>query len=723
MSGRDVDALLAEMTLDEKASLTAGADVWRTVEVGRLGIRQVKMTDGPNGARGSTVNGVGVTSSLCIPSGSALGATWDREAVAEASAAVARQAREKSARILLAPTVNLHRHPLWGRNFEAFSEDPYLTGQLGTAYIKAVQAEGVVATVKHLVCNETEHERRMCSSEVDERALRELYLLPFEMAIREGNVKAVMTSYNRLNGRYLADDARILAGILRGEWGFDGIVMTDWWALLSTVEAAEAGLDIEMPGPGRSFGPALASAVREGAVKESFLDDKVRRMIGLFDQFGALDDEGEEIEQPSDTASDRDMCRRVAADAMVLLKNEASTLPLDIAGLSKVALIGPCAEELSIMGGGSARVRAHYSLSLAEILSGRLGGDVEVVTAKGCAMPSGPGQEGAGASDDAGLLAEAARAAGEADVAIVVVGTTPKWESEGYDRTSMDLPGEQAELVRRVIAANPRTVVVLNTGAPVTMPFASLAPALLQCWFGGEELARALVDVLVGDAGPGGRLPFSIPERVEHCPAFGNFPAESSKVLYGEGLLVGYRWYQARHLGVAYPFGHGLSYTTMKTGPARLSTDRLEEGGTVIVKVDVENTGPREGSEVVQVYVAPPGGGQRLPAGRLRPVRALKGFAKVRLGPGETATAEVALNERSFAYYDVADTAWPALAGRLHGIDEDSGRGLHRAEAGWYLDSGIYTVEVGRSCEDIVARLRIEVVGSVKPLPPSAPVG
>jgi len=724
---RDIEALVAAMTLEEKAALTAGVDTWRTAGVGRLGIGQVKMTDGPNGARGSTgEDSQSFTPSLCIPSGSALGATWDPEVVAQASAAVARQARDKSARVLLAPTVNLHRHPLWGRNFECFSEDPFLSGILAAGYIRAVQDQGVIATVKHLVGNESEHERRMCSSHIDERTLRELYLLPFEFAVREARVQAVMTSYNRLNGRYVADDGRILAEILRREWGFDGIVMTDWWALASTVEAAEAGLDIEMPGPARSFGPALGEAVGKGWAEEGWLDEKVRRLLTVFDRVGALDDPVGDVEEPKDTPQDRAMARRVAAEAIVLLKNDGGVLPVDPSHLRHVALIGPGAENLAIMGGGSAKVIAHYSLSLAEVLAGRLGPGAEVTLQAGCHIATGPGgasgAPGSGTSS-ADSIARAAELARQADIAIVVVGTNAYWESEGYDRTTMGLPGDQDELVGRVLDANPDSVVVVNSGAPVSLPFAGRARALLQCWFGGQELANALVDVLVGEAEPGGRLPTTLPERLEHTPAFGMFPAESSTVRYGEGTLMGYRWYEARQLPVLFPFGHGLSYTTMRVGPARASETTLPPGGGVTIEVDVENTGARAGSEVVQVYVAPPGGGTLLPGERLRPVKALKGFAKVRLGPGQKTTATIALNERSFAYYDVADTDWFEILERLHGRLPDSEYGVHRAQAGWYLDGGTYEVLVGRSSADICARLQIQVEGSNKPLPTTAPVG
>jgi beta-glucosidase len=587
----------------------------------------------------------------------------------------------------------------------------------------AVQDQGVIATVKHLVANESEHERHVCSSQVDERTLRELYLLPFEIAVREAGVMAVMTSYNRLNGRYLADDPRILSTVLRGEWGFKGIVMTDWWALASTEEAAEAGLDLEMPGPGRAFGPVLAEAVRQGRVKEAWLDAKVHRLLTVFDQIGALDDPGGDAEDATDRPEDRQVVRRAAAEATVLLRNAGGILPLDGSRLRRVALIGPAAEKLSIMGGGSVFVNAYGSVSLAEALRERLGPDVEVALEPGCHLVAARGEDPAPAEADAAAIAKAVALAGQADVAVVVVGTNSYWESEDYDRTSMDLPGNQVELVEKVLQANANTVVVINAGSPVALPFADRAPALLQCWFGGQELANALADVLVGDAEPGGRLAQTIPERIEHTPAYGNFPAESSVVRYGEGTLIGYRWYQARHLPVRFPFGHGLSYTTIRIGPARLSSSRLVAGGQVNVEVEVENIGPRAGGEVVQIYVAPPGGGNLLPGGRMHPVKALKGFAKVHLGAGEKTTVSVGLNERSFSYYDVADADWPRMLARMASGYPEVRKGLHRDQDGWYVDAGTYEIQVGRSCEDIAERFEIQVEGSPVPLPATAPLG
>jgi beta-glucosidase len=697
---------VAELTLGEKASLTAGIDFWHTAAIPRLGIASVKFTDGPNGARGETDSFQSVTPSICIPSATALGATWDPGLVAEASAAVARQARDKGARVLLAPTVNLHRHPLWGRNFEAFSEDPLLTAKLAVAYIRGVQDQGVIATVKHLVGNETEFERYTSSSEIDERTLRELYLLPFEHAVKVAGVLALMTSYNRVNGTHVPDTPRLLRDIVRGEWGFKGFVMTDWFGLAKTVDAAHAGLDLEMPGPERAFGVELAEAIRSGLVEEAELDAKVRRMLTVFEEVGALDDEPRD-EQPVDRPEDREVTRRAASEAAVLLANRG-VLPLEAGVLHRVAVLGRNAEHPGIMGGGSATVLPHYLLSPLEALRRRLGDGVEVVYEAG--------------EDETGFERAVALTQG-ADAVIVIVGTDSTIETEGVDRSSMDLPGMQDELVRRIVHTTRDAVVVVNTGSPVTMPWADAAGAVLQTWFAGQELANALVDVLLGEAEPGGRLPTTLPLLLEHSPAYGNFPGESSQVRYGEGLLIGYRWYEARRLPVRFPFGHGLSYTTFEIGKPSLSNSRLAPGERLRVDVPVTNTGARRGSEVVQLYVAPPGGGSGSPERHLRAVKELRAFAKVHLDPGESVTVTLELGERSFAYYDVIDEAWRELASRRHNPAAHMHDGpLHHGRAGWYVDGGTYRLHVGRSSADIAHILDVEVDGGPEPLAASLPL-
>jgi beta-glucosidase len=811
MNRRSIAELVEELTLDEKASLTAGEDLWSTVAIDRLGIPKVRVTDGPNGARGTSVPGSAGATAACVPCGAALGATWDVELIERVGRMLGDETRSKSCRVLLAPTVNLHRSPLAGRNFECYSEDPLLSGRIAAAFIRGVQSRGVATTVKHFVGNEAEFERLTISSVIDERTLRELYLLPFELAVRDGGTLGLMTSYNRLNGRYNTDHADLLAGVLRDEWGFEGFVLTDWFAATSTVDSAVAGTDLEMPGPARAFGRQVADAVRRGELDEKYVNDQVRRLLGVFERIGALDDGPEAVEQSLDLPEHRALTREAAASATVLLRNDGM-LPIDVGRVRSVAVVGPNADRAQIMGGGSASLSVHYRITPYEAIKQRFGPGVSVVHERGCVIdrivpplggslvvgadgspgfdveffadpdlagdvvhrgriaqsrvlllgaahesvpaegfslratarftpldsgvhtftliqagrarlsvdgavmldgmadPPGRGDDffGLGSEEvhadvelEAGrpvdvlieyssshsavvhgvkigcqlptppdLLERAVAAAAAADVAVVVVGTNDDWESEGHDRTSLALPGDQDELVTRVLAANRNSIVVLNTGAPVTVDWADDAAALLQMWFGGQEMANALTDVLVGDAEPGGRLPVSFPTRLEDNPSFGNFPGENGEVRYGEGLLVGYRWFDTRRIEPRFPFGFGLSYATIELGRPRLSDDTFTRGGELRIALDLTNTSGRVGSEVVQCYVAP------LQPRVTRPRMELKAFAKATVEPGASAEVILDLDDRAFGYWDPPS-------------------------ASWRVDDGRYELHIGRSSADI----------------------
>ncbi|HEY7072923.1 MAG TPA: glycoside hydrolase family 3 protein [Acidimicrobiales bacterium] len=835
--------LVADLTLDEKAALTAGVDLWTTAAVPRLGIPPVRVTDGPNGARGTVMGPAGPTAT-CLPSGSALGATWSTETVAEVGAVIGAEARAKGARVLLAPTVNIHRSPLAGRNFECYSEDPLLSGRLAAAYIRGAQGEGVATTVKHFVGNDSETERYTMSSDIDERALREIYLRPFELAVREGGSLGVMTSYNRVNGRWCTEQPELLEGILRDEWGFDGFVVTDWFGVTGTAASAEAGVDLEMPGPGRAFGPALADAVRAGSVDEALVDAQVTRLLTVLDRIGALDDPGPGEDRAVDDPEHAAVARRAAAEAMVLLANDG-LLPLDRTTLGTVAVIGPNAKRPAIMGGGSASVRAPRVVSPLDALRAALGDGVTLVHEPGCSnrktaaalgaedaeapghgrpglavdwfahpdlagdpvhhshmpvadlvslQPPVPGLVAGGwslrahtvvtpavsgthrvtlvqagrtrvivggttvldgfadppprgsamfgmgsvevaaavdleagtpvdvtvefstragrehgglrigweAPDPPDQLERAVAAAAAADAVVLVVGTSGEWESEGHDRTTMDLPGRQDALVEAVLAANPATVVVVNAASPVTMDWAPSARALVQAWFGGQELGPALAGVLLGDSEPAGRLPTTLPVRLEHNPSYGNFPGEAGHVRYGEGVLVGYRWYEARGLPVRFPFGHGGSYTTWELGPPTPEAAELAPGGTVVVRVPVTNTGDRRGAQVVQCYVAPPA------ARVVRPPQELAAFAKVWLDPGETDTIELVLDERAFAYWSPSFPEREELAARGSQVPM-SGAVRDGDGPGWRVDPGRYELRIGTSSADIAHVLAVEV--------------
>ena len=847
--------ILEALNLDEKALLTAGVDMWTTPAIERVGLPAMRVTDGPNGARGSALLGLGEVSSVCIPCASALGASWNAELIERVGVMLGQESRTKGARVLLAPTVNLHRSPLGGRNFECYSEDPLLSGRLAAAFVRGVQSEGVATTAKHFVANDAEFERNTINSVVDERSLRELYLVPFELIVKEGGGLGIMTSYNRLNGTYCAEHEELLGRILRKEWGFEGFVLTDWFSAGSTDGSSAAGLDLQMPGPGRFYGPALAEAVRSGEVDEERLDSLVRHMLGVWERIGALEDGPLEEERSVDLPEHRALAREIAADSMVLLRNDG-LLPLSRKGLKKIALIGPNAARAQIMGGGSAALKPHYTKTPLQALGEKLGDAVEIVHERGCwtekttpplsgpelVGPAGEGamrvefheglefsgapvdvrtvdssqllyfgspgeglnpgafsfravgsliptetgrhvftliqagnarllvdgktvidgfenppppgeaffslgsQEAEGSFDlvagqaveieiqyaargavilqgakvglrpplERDLMGAAIEAAAEADAVVMVVGTNADWESEGHDRKSMDLPGEQNELIRRVCAANPRTVVCLNTGSPSTMDWAEDPAALIQAWFGGQGMAEALADVLFGDAEPGGRLPTTFPERIEQNPSFGNFPGENSEIRYGEGLLMGYRGYTTRHLPVRFPFGWGLSYTSFEISSPRLAAPTFAAGESLEVTMDVTNTGSRPGSEVVQCYVAP------APSRLARPGMELRAFAKVHLAPGESATVTLTLGDRAFAYWDPADPGFEELQARGGAASlVPAGRGhSHRNEPGWYIDPGSYTLAIGRSVAEIIHEVVVEVSEEAGPLSP-----
>jgi beta-glucosidase len=811
-----LEELLGQMTIEEKVSMLAGTNWWFTVPVERLGVPSLKMTDGPNGARGE-----GGKSAVCFPAGISLASTWNTALIERVGQALAQEARSKGALVLLAPTVNIQRTPLGGRNFETFSEDPYLTARLAVAYIRGVQSQGVGASVKHYVCNDEEFERYSLSVEVRERALREIYLPPFRAAVREAGTWTVMAAYNNVNGIPASEHPYLLREILRDEWGFEGVVMSDWFfSVKSTVDSVKAGLDLEMPLP-QWRAEQLEQAVERGEVAEATLDESVRRLLQLLNRAGIFEHPGIEQEQAVDLPEQRALVREAASEGIVLLKNEGQALPLRREQITSIAVIGPNAKVAQIMGGGSARVNAHYAISPFQGIRSAAGEGIQLRYAPGCAnhkllplfdigtllagsegnehgllveyfngdRPSGeaawrevarstelhwssklPGdvdvtrfavratarftpQEtgaytlglasaglsrlyidgrevidnwtkqvrgdtyyGAGSTEvqateqfEAGrvyvLLLEfagsapmaavhlgglqelppdaierAAALAADSDVALVCVGTSGEWESEGADKESMELPGQQDTLIERVAAANPRTIVVLNTGSPVAMPWLDKVAAVVQAWFPGQECGNAIADVLFGETNPSGRLAQTFPVRLEDTPAYLNFPGENGRVYYGEGLFVGYRYYDKKKIAPLFPFGFGLSYTTYDFSNLRLSAHEIGPDDMLTLSIDVKNTGERAGKEVVQVYV-------RDVAARLqRPEQELKAFAKVALAPGERQTVTLTLDREALAYYDDQARMWVAEAGKFEARVGSSSRHIH-ASASFTLTS------------------------------------
>jgi len=795
-----IDDLVAELTLDEKIAMLAGSGTWHATGIERLNIPAMKVTDGPNGARGE-----GKRTSACFPCGSSLGSTWDVELLGDIGRAIGEETRSKGAHLLLAPTINIHRTPLAGRNFECYSEDPLLTALLAIAYIDGVQSTGVGATAKHFVGNDSEFERHTISSVIDERTLREVYLRPFEMVVAAANPVSVMSAYNKVNGTPASDSHQLLTAILKEEWGFEGFVISDWYGTRSTVGAANAGLDLEMPGPPKHFGGALSKAVEAGDVDPATIDDKVTRILGALERTGAFD-WNNEPETATDEPRHRALARAAASAGSVMLKNLGAQLPLDAQSLNRLAVIGPNAAEPRIHGGGSAAVNAHYAITPLQGLQDALGPSVEVTYEPGCnidrnvplinmdllrvlgadesdsgrwtaeyrhidsspddtptsvrtpmrgrfiwmdevapglraneatlrlsgtfrpdvsgewsfgLVSTGPsrlsidsavlvdawtdwtkGSElygnacdevtatvhlvagrdydltvefehaesgegltglsvGAAPPVATDLMDRAVSLAARADAVVMVVGHNAEWETEGRDRESFALPGEQAELIAKVAEANPNTTVFINAGSPVDLSWACLVPTVLYNWYPGQENGNSIADIVFGKSEPGGRLPTTLPLRMQDTPSFGNYPGEFGEVRYGEGLLVGHRWYDTRDIRPAFPFGHGLGFTTFEWSEPRY--DHVPETGddTIRVAVEVTNTGDRRGAEVVQVYA------HRPKSAVSRPEQQLVGFAKLHLDPTETRTASLDIGMQELRHWDPVQSAWRLERGPL----------------------------------------------------------
>jgi beta-glucosidase len=783
-----VESALTKLDLETKVALLSGQDTWSLPAVPEIGLASIVMSDGPVGVRGTQWSAS--DPSIALPSPTALAATWDPDLARRAGQLLGQEARRKGVHVLLAPTVNLHRSPLGGRHFECYSEDPLLTGEIGAGYVLGVQSQGVATTVKHFVANDFESERFTASVQVGERALRELYLAPFETIVRRAGAWGVMAAYNSVNGVTMTANGPLQQGVLKEEWGFDGFIVSDWMAARDTVGTALGGLDVAMPAAGSPWGARLVAAVADGSVPAEVIDEQVRRVLRLAARVGALSGAPEEVPPGSRPAviDGAALAAEIGTRSFVLAANRDQILPLDPAGLNSVAVIGALARDARVLGGGSATVFPEHVISPLQGLSdalpesvrlayaygadartGRLGlakapqwsgmqatfrdaqgatlYQTPLVTGRGqwMQLPEGVDPDAVASAEISGtltaevrgehqlgirgigrfalaadgaplfdgdirpesddpamiflgppeqrvtlslaagqqvqvtltqqvrlrpefaiislslgygapmaapdeLLAEAENAARACDVAVVVVGTTDEVESEGFDRASLGLPGRQDELVRRVAAANPRTVVVVNAGSPVELPWADEVAAVLLAWFPGQEAGRALADVLLGAAEPGGRLPTTWPVAMYDCPVLSVRPV-GGQLAYDEGVFIGYRGWERSVVRPRYPFGHGVGYTTWEY--EQLAADSAE------VTVTLRNTGSRAGREVVQVYASPaaPNG---VSVDRDRPRRWLAGFATVTAEPGETATVTIALPERT---WQVWDGGWKTIGG------------------------------------------------------------
>ena len=785
----NIDQIIKTLTLDEKVSLLSGFNSWYTNKIEKKNIPSIKMSDGPNGVRGDSNSG---KSSACFPCAISIGSTWDLSLIKDIGVALGEEAQAKDVDVLLGPTINIHRHPLGGRHFESFSEDPFLTGKIATNYVQGVQSKNIAACLKHFVGNDTEYERHSISSNIDAQTLREIYLLPFEMGIKEGNAKVVMSAYNKLNNIFCSSHQDLLIKILKEEWGFDGYVVSDWGAALETIENANGGLDLEMPGPSNVWGKALIDAVEASEVSEKLIDDKVKRILTVAEFSNRFQKPQIKAEQAIDQPKHRLLLRKAAADGMVLLKNEGS-LPLK-KNIKKLAVIGPNALEAQIIGGGSASLRPHYQIHPLEAVQERLGHETEILYSKGCHthkyLPkineelmeekdgflveyfdgnqfdknlileehltgskfwvfegfakdviskeerpdisvrfsctykpdiSGlhefeifgigkcrllidgnelidnwtsmdPGEAfftfgsaskkgvinlqkgeaykievqykfegsfpavyiGCQAPDEVDIFQEALETASTADEVILIVGTNSDWETEGNDRADFNLPANQNKLIEAILEANQNTVVVINTGSPIHMPWEKKAKAIIQTWFAGQEFGNALVDILSGEVNPSGKLATTFPVKIEDTPAYKNYPGKNLQMNYDEKLLVGHRWYEANSMKPLFCFGHGLSFTSFNYQNLEVTTG---SDFVVTCKFEIQNTGDISGLEIAQCYV---GFASPLPG---EPYKTLQGFVKEEIGANELKKVEIKLGPRNFSFWSVETNTWQIREG------------------------------------------------------------
>jgi beta-glucosidase len=674
--------LLGRMTLEEKATLLSGSGWMESAPIERLGIPAIKMADGPMGVRSwegssaitSAANAAVKVESTAFPSGVDMAATWDPGLVRREGQAIAQEVKALGRDMILGPTVNINRVPLWGRNFEGYGEDPYLSGRLGTAYVRGVQGEGVIPSLKHFAANNEEFERHRIDAIIDERTLHEIYLPAFKAVVKEADVWTVMSAYNKVNGVHCAESTALLQDILQKEFGFKGFVISDWGSTYSTVPTINAGMDLEMPGgppmvawmanprtqqsgngDGWLTADKVLAAIKEGLVTEARLDVNVSRILRVIFLSGIFDHPHTATGEV-DTPAQRAIALQGATEGIVLLKNEGSLLPLDSAKIHSIAVIGPNAAVARTGGGGSSLVRPRSAIAPLDGIRERAASAMQVSYALGVGM------EGEDPTKDtpearATLLKEASEAASKADVAVVVVGRYPKLEGEGFDVKTMDLPAGQDDLIEAVEKANPHTIVVLNTGDPVTMTrWIDHTPALLDMWYGGQEAGHALAAILFGDANPSGKLPVSLPKRFEDSPAYGHYPGENLKVDYAEGIYVGYRYYDTKNVEPQFPFGFGLSYTSFEYSDLRISPAK-GSNGLWSVNAKIRNTGSRPGAEVAELFVHD--GHSKID----RPVHELKGFQRMELKPGETKTVQFTVDRAALSYWSPATKAWTADPG------------------------------------------------------------
>jgi beta-glucosidase len=692
-----VQDLLGRMTLQEKVAMLSGADWMQTVPNERLGIPSLKMADGPLGVRSwegpsirnNAMSTPGEINTTAFPAGVAMAATWDTELVQGEGQVIGQEIKALGRDMILGPTVNINRTPLWGRNFEGYGEDPYLASRLAVAYIKGVQGEGVIATVKHFAANNQEFERHRIDAKISERALNEIYFPAFKAAVQEAGVWSVMSAYNKVNGVYCAENPFLLKDTLQKQWGFKGFVVSDWGSTYSTANTVNAGMDLEMPGgePMKKWMQAASAheagnsggwlapekalpEINAGKISAQTIDDNVGRMLRAMFANG-LFDKPHTATGVVDTPEQQAVARKAATESIVLLKNNGDLLPLNPAKIHSIAVIGPNAAAAITGGGGSSKVTSKSPIAPLKGIQDRAGQTVQVSYALGVAMAGDdPKQDTPEVREK--LRAEAVAAASKADAAILVIGRGPKNESEDFDIKSLDLPDGQDELIAAVTKANKNTIVVINAGGPVTMTkWITQVPALVDMWYGGEQAGPAIAAVLFGDANPSGKLPVSFVKAWKDSPAYGHYPGENLHVDYAEDIYVGYRHFDTKKIEPLFPFGYGLSYTKFEYSNLKVTPEKLSgHKGTVEVSLQVRNSGKRAGAEVVELYI------HDGHASIDRPIQELKGFRRVSLTPGETKVVQFTLDRSALAFFSPTKKEWVAEPGQFDVLVGSSSRDI-----------------------------------------------
>ena len=685
----DVKKLVNELTLEEKASLCSGADFWHTEAIDRLNIPAAMVSDGPHGIRKqeNLADHMGVAESIKaigFPTASAMACSFDRDLLHKVGDALGEECVAEDLAVLLGPGINMKRSPICGRNFEYYSEDPVVAGELGAAFVNGVQEHGVGTSLKHFAANNQEWRRMSISAEIDERTLREIYLAAFETVVKKAQPWTIMCSYNRINGVYSCENDWLLNKVLRDEWGFEGLVMTDWGAMDERVPSLKAGLDLEMPDCHGETDKLIVKAVQSGELEESVLDTAVERILTMVDKYltarkdidpaSMVHPLPSSVERGYDVAAHHALARTTAEQSAVLLKNE-DILPLQKD--KKIAFIGEFAKVPRIQGGGSSHIN---NTSIESALDAA--GD-SVSYAQGFHIDE--------ETTDETLLQEAITLAKESDVAVIFAGLPDSFESEGFDRTHLNMPANQNELIARISEVQPNVVVVLHSGSPVAMPWLDKVAGVLQMYLAGQASGGAAVNLLFGDATPCGKLAETFPLHLEDNPSYLNFPGNREKVCYQEGVFIGYRYYDKKKMDVLFPFGYGLSYTdftysNMKVtvnGKNAADVDMIKETDEIVVSADITNTGNCDGAEIVQLYIKNP------VVYEIRPEKELRDFAKVFLKAGETKTVTFTLNARAFSYYET----------RIHD---------------WYAESGDYEILLASSSRDIRLQDTVSITGSKK---------